>query len=246
MCCTGCGKWWSEMSSSKRLSVAMERREILGGIFYLPVQFLLLGEILTALWGVLGLGDPAEHLALFNGAFFLANFVCCITLYRHFLLRSLAQIRRRFWGFVQAVVLGVVLYEAVSYGLRLLLRWLDPGFTLPNDESIAAMIRENRAIMLAGTVFLAPLAEECVFRGLVFQGLHRRSRPAAYVASMLLFSLVHVVGYWDFLSPLRLLESVIVYLPAGFALAWSYEKADTIFAPIVMHSVINAISFYFL
>lgn len=246
MCCTGCGKWWSEMSSSKRLSVAMERREFLGGIFYLPVQFLLLGEILAALWSALALGDPAEHLAMYNGAYFLSNFVCCVILYRHFLLRSLAQIRRRFWGFVQAVVLGVVLYEAVSYGLRLLLGWLDPGFLLPNDESIAAMIRENRAIMLAGTVFLAPLAEECVFRGLVFQGLHRRSRPAAYLVSMALFSLVHVVGYWGELSPLRLLESVIVYLPAGFALAWSYEKADTIFAPIVMHSVINAISFYFL
>lgn len=177
MCCTGCGKWWSEMSSSKRLSVAMERREFLGGVLYLPVQFLLLGEILAALWSALGLGDPAEHLAMFNGAFFLVNFVCCIVLYRHFLLRSLAQIRRRFWGFIQAVVLGLVLYEAVSYGLRLLLGWLDPGFLLPNDESIAAMIRENRAIMLAGTVFLAPLAEECVFRGLVFQGLAPAQPP---------------------------------------------------------------------
>ncbi len=246
MCCTGCGKWCSEMSRSKRLSVAMERRELQGGIFYLPLHLLLLGEILAALWGVLGWGDPAAHPALYNGAYFLANFVCCVILFRHFLLRSLAQIRRRFWGFVQAVVLGVVLYEAVSYGLRLLLCRLDPGFALPNDESIAAMIRENRTVMLAGTVFLAPLAEECVFRGLVFQGLHRRSRPAAYIISMALFSLVHVVGYWGESSPLRLLESVVMYLPAGFALAWSYEKADTIFAPIVIHSVINAISFYFL
>lgn len=246
MCCTGCGKWCSKMRSSKRLSVAMERRELLGGLFYLPVHLLLLGEILAALWSVLGWGDPAEHLALYNGAYFLANFVCCIILFRRFLLRSLAQIRCRFWGFVQAVVLGVAMYEAVSYGLRLLLRFLDPGFTLPNDVSIAAMIRENRAIMLAGTVFLAPLAEECVFRGLVFQGLHRRSRPAAYIISMLLFSLVHVVGYWSELPPLRLLENVVMYLPAGFALAWSYEKADTIFAPIAVHSVINAISFYFL
>lgn len=246
MSCTGCGKWWIEMNHSKRLSVAMERRELLGGIFYLPIHLLLLGEILTALWRILGWGGPAEHPALFNGAFFLANFVCCAVLFRHFLLRSLAQIRRRFWGFVQAMVLGVVLYEAVSYGLRLLLQWLDPGFTMPNDVSIAAMIRENRAVMLAGTVFLAPLAEECVFRGLVFQGLHHRSRPAAYLLSTVMFSLIHVVGYWGELSPLRLLENVVMYLPAGFALAWSYEKADTIFAPIVVHSVINAISFYFL
>ena len=33
------------------------------------------------------------------------------------------------------------------------------------------------------------------------------------------------------------------FFPAGIALAWAYEKADTIFAPVLMHCLINAVSF---
>ena len=32
------------------------------------------------------------------------------------------------------------------------------------------------------------------------------------------------------------------YLPAGLCLAWAYTKADTIFAPILIHAIINAVS----
>ena len=31
------------------------------------------------------------------------------------------------------------------------------------------------------------------------------------------------------------------YLPAGVALGWTYEKADTIWAPILVHSMVNAV-----
>ena len=32
------------------------------------------------------------------------------------------------------------------------------------------------------------------------------------------------------------------YLPAGLCLAWAYTKADTIFAPILIHAAVNAVS----
>jgi membrane protease YdiL (CAAX protease family) len=38
----------------------------------------------------------------------------------------------------------------------------------------------------------------------------------------------------------------VQYLPAGLALAWAYEKADTIWAPILMHMTINQISITFM
>ena len=52
----------------------------------------------------------------------------------------------------------------------------------------------------------------------------------------------HVAGYvgQEALSSLAVLA--LEYIPAGIALAWAYEKADTIFAPILMHAVINAVS----
>ena len=36
--------------------------------------------------------------------------------------------------------------------------------------------------------------------------------------------------------------SLVQYLPAGLILAWSYEKSQTLAAPIAIHTIINAIS----
>jgi len=35
-------------------------------------------------------------------------------------------------------------------------------------------------------------------------------------------------------------------MPAGLCLAWSYTKSDTIFAPIVIHALVNATAIGFL
>ena len=41
----------------------------------------------------------------------------------------------------------------------------------------------------------------------------------------------------------KVLLSCIPYLPASVALAWTYEKAGTIWASISLHAVVNALSF---
>ena len=43
-------------------------------------------------------------------------------------------------------------------------------------------------------------------------------------------------------SPLEICMAVLQYLPAGLCLAWSYAKADTIFAPILIHAAVNYIT----
>lgn len=64
--------------------------------------------------------------------------------------------------------------------------------------------------------------------GPAVSGLHRRNRIAAYVLSTVAFCLIHVAGYvgQEALSSLAVLA--LEYIPAGIALAWAYEKADTI------------------
>lgn len=65
---------------------------------------------------------------------------------------------------------------------------------------------------------------------------------AAYALSTAAFCLVHVAGYVGQTELLSLAILALEYIPAGIALAWAYEKADTIFAPVLMHSLINALS----
>lgn len=231
------------MNNTKRLSIAMTKSETVWGWLYTPFYFVLLAGILSAVFRRLGWEtDSPGGQARLNGLFFLVNFLACVLIYRKFLCRSLVLVGRRFWGFVQAVILGLVMYYAGSLLLSWALNLLAPDRQNVNDAAIAAMAREARLIMVVGTVLLAPLAEECIFRGLVFQGLFRRSRIAAYGLSTLTFCLVHVAGYVTAYPPLTLVLCALEYVPAGIALAWAYERADTIFAPILMHCLINAMS----
>ena len=82
--------------------------------------------------------------------------------------------------------------------------------------------------------------EECFYRGLIFRPLYGRSPWAAYLLSMAAFSLAHIVGYWGSYSLWEMVVCFLQYLPAGLCLAWSYTKSDTIFAPIVIHALVNA------
>ena len=41
----------------------------------------------------------------------------------------------------------------------------------------------------------------------------------------------------------QILLAAVAYLPAGIALGWTYEKSNTIWAPILLHMAINGISF---
>ena len=145
-------------------------------------------------------------------------------------------------GFLQAVILGLVMYYAGTLFITWAVRLWRPGLENVNDAAISAMAKEARWVMAAGTVLLTPLAEECIFRGLLFQGLHRHNRAAAYALSTAAFCLVHVAGYVGQTELLSLAILALEYIPAGIALAWAYEKADTIFAPVLMHSLINALS----
>jgi len=84
--------------------------------------------------------------------------------------------------------------------------------------------------LLTGAV-VAPLAEETLYRGIVFGGLAQRLPFAVAAAvSALLFALAHGIGV---LAPIFVL---------GFGLAWIYRRSGTLWAPIVAHATVNAIS----
>ena len=137
------------------------------------------------------------------------------------------------------MILGFVAYEACAWALSEVVSLVFPRFTNYNDSAIANMAATNSFLIFIGTVILVPLAEECLFRGLIFRNLYGKSHWAAYCLSILAFAAIHILGYIGKYSPLELLVAVLQYLPAGLCLAWSYTKADSIFAPIVIHAAIN-------
>ena len=158
------------------------------------------------------------------------------------MIANLSNIPRRFWGFLQAIILGFALYWVATAAINGLLQWLYPGLRNANNDSITTMAGVDYRAMLLYTVALAPVTEESLFRGLIFSSIHKKRRILAYTISALAFAALHVVGYLGTVPAWQLGLSLLQYLPAGIALAWAYERADSIWASIVLHMAINALS----
>ena len=77
----------------------------------------------------------------------------------------------------------------------------------------------------------------------MFGSLHRTSRVLAYFVSCFIFVFMHNWQYFALYPAGKVLLSCIPYIPAAAALGWVYEKAETIWAPITLHAIINAMSF---
>ena len=95
-------------------------------------------------------------------------------------------------------------------------------------------------LMTIGVTVLVPVTEETLFRGLIFRTLYDRSPVCAYLASIVAFSLIHVMGYVGKTDPVILLLSFLQYLPAGLCLCLTYRYSGTLLSSIVLHAAINA------
>ena len=227
------------MKKSKTLYISMSHTEKIFGWLYMAFSLLVLPNLLN--WFNAQLADPLDESTL-NFVFYLTNFLFICGIFRTFLHASLVAAWRDIWNFIQAVVLGYVAYWAASEVMEFIMSYLLPGFSNINDAAITELARANYTLMLIGVVFLVPLTEEMLYRGLIFRNLWQSSKVAAYLLSMAAFAAIHVLGYIGSEDITTLLICFLQYLPAGLCLAWTYTKADNIFAPTVVHAIVNAIS----
>lgn len=216
---------------------APSQAEQVWGFGYLVIQLLLLPELLKYLNGFLKL-NTAE----LNFTFFLVNFLAIMVIFHRFLGENGMQMLRHPINWVQAVILAGAAYYACNFAINQAVLFLDPKFQNANNENIFSMITGNRYLMVIGTVILVPPVEECLYRGLVFRSLYGKNHFAAYLVSICVFAFIHLSGYLGQYTPLQLILSFCQYIPAGLCLAWAYVKAESIFAPIVLHALINFIT----
>ncbi len=220
----------------KKLSVSLSKKQVYFGFLYMLAQLFVLPSLLT--WGNWLLGSPLSASQL-HFIFFALNFIIITVVYRHFLIENLKMLLENPWRVLRFAGAGLVLYWIGSILVSYIIIWLSPDFTNANDQSIAALTQDNAILMGVGTVLLVPLVEETLYRGVLFGWAYRKNALFAYALSTVLFGCIHIVGYLGVYTPLGLGLSFLQYVPAGICLAWSYEKADSIWAPILIHIAIN-------
>lgn len=203
---------------------------IRAGWVWMALQFTLLPQLV----GLLRMDDTRS-----NFLFHALSALVTVVIFREALLDGLRRGMAHWKKFLSVCTLSLIGYYAAGWGINRLIGWLDPGFLNRNDQALLVM---QKLWLLLTTVVLAPVSEECLFRGLLFTQIRKRSRAAGYGLSCLCFALIHVLGFLGTYTPLQFALALVQYLPAGLILPWSCEKSQTLTAPITVHAIINAIS----
>ena len=199
-------------------------------LFFLPVIFVFLNELLH-----IGL-----TITMLNVVLFIVNFAAIVLIFRRYLLLQLQSVRIK--ALAAWVPLGVFFYWTLAFAINIAVLTLQPEHANANNDTVDAFLQEQPFLMAIGTVVLAPITEETLYRGLLFGQLYKKHPILGYTVSIFLFAAVHVVGYigqQDFFS---LFVSLLQYLPAGLVFSIVYAESQTLVAPIILHSFFNLIA----
>ena len=210
--------------------------ESLIGLIYYLLQLLVIPSLAVGINFLLG-NTISE--SVLNVICFAINFVVVLIIFRKFLLVNWQPVRSHPWNVLRCAGAGFLMYFAGNALFSLISTAIDPEFANLNDTAISMMAKSNFGLMTVGTVILVPIAEECFYRGLIFRGIYDRSPILAYILSMVIFSLAHVLGYTAMADFGTLMLCFLQYLPAGFALAWSYRASGSIYASVLIHMTVN-------
>ena len=201
----------------------------------MALEFLVLPTLLTL--GNAMLPTPLSEARL-NLLFFLMNYLIVGLILRKFIGKDLMGAKPAL--LLSSAAVGMMQYWVMNLFVGSLILFINPEFSNVNDATVAGMIRQDMLFSVLGTVVLVPPCEELLFRGVIFGSLYNRRPIAAYILSAMCFSAIHVLGYiglfpWDVL-----VLCFVQYIPAGICLARAYVRSGSILAPIIIHTLVNA------
>lgn len=221
------------------MTISMQKYEKTFGWIFLFMTPLALPLLIVYLCQLL---PTQPDIAMQNVLVYVVNFLLTLLIFHRFLWHSTRQALRRPGKTFLWMGVGFAAYNIGTYLVAMLTTLLAPDFSNANDANIMDMLQQHFWPMVICIVILVPITEETLYRGLIFGSLRKRSRWLAYVVSVCAFSALHVVGYIGTLHPYDLLVSFLQYLPGSFALAFAYDKSDSILPGILIHSTINLLA----
>lgn len=136
-----------------------------------------------------------------------------------------------------ALVVGVFL--PIGWGLQTLSLQVMAKFGIEPSVQLALQALKNSgsvfelATLAVITIVLAPIAEETLFRGVLYPMIKQSGYPrAALWGTSVVFALIHFNA-----------AAFVPLLVLALALVWVYEKTDNLLAPIAAHATFNAVNF---
>lgn len=214
----------------------LDRKETVWGILFLFIQLLVVPIMVTILCDIIGLPLTATMQQFLCFAF---NFICAALIFHRYWMSTFRGIVNKGFSILLAALIHFLLYYAGTLLINVLILKLDPNFSNANDTAITAMATDAKLLIGFSVIFLVPPVEEVLYRGIVFGKLYSFSPFLAYITSIFVFALIHVIGYWGAVPPFRLFLCFLQYIPAGYCLARAYETSESLLPSILIHAFIN-------
>lgn len=142
--------------------------------------------------------------------------------------------------FIQ-IFAGVVLIYTVMIVANIILTILGVTGTSENEQTIQSMFNSdmtNIVLLFFTLVILTPIVEELVFRKALFGLVEPKfGSIAAVISSGLIFGLMHVLAYGDFIQS-------IPYIGMGIVFGYMYHySGKNIIVTMTMHAINNLVAF---
>lgn len=185
---------------------------LISGIFFMVILFSgiddqLAATILIGLWGL----NIILYAWIRNGKRFSFDFNL-----------RLPKMKWIFYSFLFVATLGIALVYPLSFLIN---------FLIKKDQSQSSYI-ELFSILAFGAVFIGPLVEDLIFRGIILNVLKvKYGNKLALVVSSILFAIIHI-------HP----AEVITALLMGLVLGYIFIKTNSFSFVILLHSMSNLTS----
>ena len=174
-----------------------------------------------------------------NGLYYGVSLAVTLTFGMSLLRREFDHLMDRTFHCVKSFFAAYFFWYAMSLAMVAALTALEWSQDLPNDMAMDVLAQENYRVTLTISVIAAPILEEILFRGILFQSIRKHSRLWAYVASIGLFGLYHVWQFAYLYQDWTYLLYALQYIPITLALTWSYEHSGSLWVPIFFHASNN-------
>lgn len=216
-------------------------------VFDYGYTFLFLIIFSVSIASVYFMPDPDAAESSSSWISMAVSLACQTCLYVPFLMRfallpQRPQAMKSFWSMLPwcAVGLAAIAIPSLLFELVGGLEWLMETTKCPPQQDVVESFKagtiEEKIIIALAAVIIAPLTEECCFRGFLYNILKQHStRWIAIAASSLLFGAIHA-------SIAQLLPLTLFAIVQCIA----YDKARTLRLPIMIHASFNGISLLYI
>ena len=235
-----------------KISERLETPRVICSILYSILAFWSLPFILLLL--MQGSFEDMRVLAGVESAYHIANFGVAAYLFFPYLQDSLINVEINVKGFWTVVCTCAAIAVCVGVFLWFCCMYIPHGVAIMAAESVLPLV-EKELFTTAGNflgispilgticmVILTPVSISCLFYGTVFAPVATKYPKLAYLVVTVFLaipSLCNAITYWD---PTIEMATYFVQLPIHLLACWSYQKTDTIWAPIGVHGLSNAVS----